>query len=331
MMLAGEAEARALLAQSLRAGRLHSAYIFAGGGEAPRQTALWFARALACTGAASADAADAAAAGAAGAGADSADPASAAAADALPCESCPACRRSRPEAEPVALDGAGKSGPLLRHVGNHSDLVWVERGAGDTRLRIGQIRAVQNEFRLRPMEGGRRAAIIADAEWLNQEAQNSLLRLLEEPPPATSIVLVTAQPAGLLATVRSRCQRVRFPAARMASPLAPDAPPELRAQAERLAALPRAGVPKLLDWAEDFRGPRAPAAASVTELLATAAAWLHDTTCRAAESGESGAPVQRRLAAWHTLQSCRKALAQRNANPQMVAERALFALRNLLP
>jgi len=267
MMLAGEAEARALLAQSLRAGRLHSAYIFAGGGEAPRQTALWFARALACTGAASADAAAAAAAGPAAAGAASADPARAAAAAALPFESCPACLPS----------------------------------------------------------------IIADAEWLNQEAQNSLLRLLEEPPPATSIVLVTAQPAGLLATVRSRCQRVRFPAARMASPLAPDAPPELRAQAERLAALPRAGVPKLLDWAEDFRGPRAPTAASVTELLATAAAWLHDTTCRAAESGESGAPVQRRLAAWHTLQSCRKALAQRNANPQMVAERALFALRNLLP
>ena len=59
-------------------------------------------------------------------------------------------------------------------------------------------------------------------------------------------------------TVRSRCQRVRFPAARMASPLAPDAPPELRAQAERLAALPRAGVHKLLDWAEDFRGPAPP-------------------------------------------------------------------------
>lgn len=312
-MQAGEAEARALLAQSVRAGRLHSAYIFAGGGEAPRQTALWFARALACTGAA-ADAADAGAASAS--------------AEGLPCETCPDCRRSRPEAEPVALDGAGKSGPLLRHVGNHSDLIWVERGAGDTRLRIGQIRAVQNEFRLRPMEGGRRAAIIADAEWLNQEAQNSLLRLLEEPPPATSIVLVTAQPAGLLATVRSRCQRVRFPAARMASPLAADAPAELRAQAERLAALPRAGVPKLLDWAEDFRGPRAPAAAAVTELLATATAWLHDTTCRAAESG---APVQRRLAAWHTLQSCRKALAQRNANPQMVAERALFALRDVLP
>lgn len=316
-MQAGETEARALLAQSVRAGRLHSAYIFAGGGEAPRQTALWFARALACTGAAESNAA----------GAD----ADAAGAEGLPCEACPDCRRSRPESEPVALDGAGKSGPLLRHVGNHSDLIWVERGAGDTRLRIGQIRAVQNEFRLRPMEGGRRAAIIADAEWLNQEAQNSLLRLLEEPPPATSIVLVTAQPAGLLATVRSRCQRVRFPAARMASPLAADAPPELRAQAERLAALHRAGVPKLLDWAEDFRGPRAPAASAVTELLATATAWLHDTTCRAAESGESGAPVQRRLAAWRTLQNCRKALAQRNANPQMVAERALFALREILP
>ena len=39
--------------------------------------------------------------------------------------------------------------------------------------------------------------MIADAEWLNQEAQNALLRLLEEPPPRTSLVLVAASSAGL--------------------------------------------------------------------------------------------------------------------------------------
>ena len=78
-------------------------------------------------------------------------------------------------------------------------------------MRIGQIRAVQQALRLRSHEGGRRAAVIADAEWLNQEAQNALLRLLEEPPPQTALLLVAATASGLLATVRSRCQRVAFP------------------------------------------------------------------------------------------------------------------------
>ena len=45
---------------------------------------------------------------------------------------------------------------------------------------------------------------------MNHEAQNALLRILEEPPPQTTLVLATATAAGLLATVRSRCQRVRF-------------------------------------------------------------------------------------------------------------------------
>ena len=278
------------LSESVAAGRVHSAYLFSGAGQMPREAALDFVRALACP-----------------------------TASGTPCEACPACRRSTP-GEPIAIDGSGKSGPLLRHVGDHPDLVWVERGEGDTRVRIGQIRALQESFRLRSVEGGRRAGVIADAEWLNQEAQNALLRLLEEPPRDTTLVLVTAQPAGLLATVRSRCQRVRFPS-----------PPRRVAQDEDAAALiarfrelGRFGVPDLLDWAEEYRGPRAIAAASVGELLSVASVWLHETTCEAATAG---ANVDGRLAAWKTIQQCRKSLVQRNANPQMVAERALLALQ----
>jgi hypothetical protein len=313
---------RDVLARSFACDRIHSAYLFAGPGEAPRETALWFARALACrTEGAS-----------------------------RPCEACPGCRRSQPR-EPVALDGTGKEGPLYRHVGDHPDLLWVERGRDDTRVRIAQIRALQHALHLRAVEGGRRVAVIADAEWLNLEAQNALLRTLEEPPPATSFVLVTASPSGLAATVRSRCQRVAFPAERAPDPDAPDAPEATRAIAERLAALPRLGVPELLDWAEEFRGARALAAAGVMELLGVASAWLHAGVCRDAvaqgaqhalaprshvprseakpSEGENRA-VGARLDAWHTLQACRKALVQRNANPQLVAERALLVLREAL-
>jgi DNA polymerase-3 subunit delta' len=221
----------------------------------------------------------------------------------------------------IALDGTGRKGPLLRHVGDHPDLVWVERGASDTRVRIAQIRALQHELGLRAWGTGRRAAVIADAEWLNLEAQNGLLRTLEEPPPGTHFVLVTASPSGLAPTVRSRCQRVGFPAERRPAPDSAEAPEAERALAERLSALPRQSIPELLDWAEEFRGARAVAAAGVAELLGVASAWLHAGVSR--ETGDPGA----RLAAWQTLRACRKALVQRNANPQLVAERVLLALR----
>src|SRR4029453_17833806 len=99
-------------------------------------------------------------------------------------------------------------------------------------------------------EGARRVAVIADAEWLNQESQNALLRLLEEPPPRTTLVLVTASPAGLLATVRSRCQKVVL----TPEPRDPLAAPETAAWVGRFDALPGTPLPAVLDWAEEFRG-----------------------------------------------------------------------------
>jgi len=287
-----------LLRQSLASGRVHSAYLLAGPGDAPRDAALVFSRALVCRGE-----------------------------DGRPCGACADCIRSEP-GDPVAIDGAGKSGPLYRHVGDHPDLLWLERGADDTRVRIGQIRALQHALHLRSHEGGARAAVIADAEWLNQEAQNALLRLLEEPPAGTTLILVTASAAGLLATVRSRCQRVIFPAGRRAGVGDPEAAPEVQALASRLDALGSAGLPEILDWAEEYRGVRAPAAAAVSLLLETGGAWLHERVRR--RVGEGDDRVCPELDAFHTLQDCRQSLVQRNANPQMVAERALLALREAL-
>lgn len=57
-------------------------------------------------------------------------------------------------------------------------------------------------------------ALIADADRMNDEAQNALLKTLEEPPPETTIILATANPATLLPTTRSRCQLIPLPASR---------------------------------------------------------------------------------------------------------------------
>jgi DNA polymerase-3 subunit delta' len=277
-----------LLERALASGRLHSAYLVSGPRDAARDAAHAFARAAVCERGAV-------------------------------CETCIGCRRSATREE-IAIDGTGKSGPLFRQIGDHPDLFWVERGGEDTRVRIGQIRALQHALRLQAGEGGRRIAVIADAEWLNQESQNALLRLLEEPPPRTTIVLVTASPAGLLATVRSRCQRVVLPPD-LRDPLAA---PDAAAWIGRLDTLPRAALPELLDWAEEFRGPRGPAAAQLEEWLALASGWLQR---RIRARVEGGRPLRRDLDAARVLAQCRQALVQRNANPQMTAERALLALQ----
>lgn len=281
-----------LLSRSLEHDRIHSAYLLSGPGEAPREAAVRFARGLVCRGSAP-----------------------------RPCEACDACRRSLPKEE-ITLDGTGKKGPLYRHVGDHADLFFVERGADDTRVRIGQIRALQHALRLGASEGGRRAAVIADAEWLNQEAQNALLRLLEEPPPDTTLLLVAGSSAGLLATVRSRCQRVDFHQAPR-NLLDDEENAEIVARLESIAA---AGAPALLDWAEEYRGARAVAASRVEGLLEVAFAYLRRRVeRRVVERGDCDLAPE--LDASRVLSECRKSLVQRNANPQMVAERALFALQ----
>jgi DNA polymerase III delta prime subunit len=289
-MATASSDSPSLLRRSLESGRIHSAYLLSGPGSAPRDAAIDFVRALVCQ-----------------------QPDG-------PCDACIECRRSRP-GEPIALDGTGRKGPLLRHVGDHADLFWIERGDGDTRVRIAQIRALQSALQLRPVEGGRRAAVIADAEWLNQEAQNALLRILEEPPAATTLVLATTTAAGLLATVRSRCQRVRF----AADPTAAQQDPEREAIRERLDGMSTATIPELLGWAAEYRGARSVVVGDVEVLLETASLWIRDRVKAAVNAAAFDATCD--LDAFRTLADCRKTLSQRNANPQMVVERALLALR----
>lgn len=61
-----------------------------------------------------------------------------------------------------------------------------------------------------PMAGGRKVALICDAERLNDESANALLKTLEEPPPHSLIILVATHIDSILPTIRSRCQVIRF-------------------------------------------------------------------------------------------------------------------------
>jgi DNA polymerase-3 subunit delta' len=82
---------------------------------------------------------------------------------------------------------------------------------GDTgAIKIDQVREAVEHSGYRPFEGRRRVIIVDDADAMVVEAQNALLKTLEEPPPSSVFVLVTSRPELLLPTVRSRCQRLRF-------------------------------------------------------------------------------------------------------------------------
>ncbi|CAB3389223.1 DNA polymerase III subunit delta' [Kyrpidia spormannii] len=109
-----------------------------------------------------------------------------------PCGFCPSCRR-------------------LAH-GNHPGLVQVYPDGQS--IKIDQLRELQRFFSLRAIERENRVYIIHGADRMTPEAANSLLKFLEEPAPGTVGILTAKRLEGVLATVRSRCQVLRFSAPR---------------------------------------------------------------------------------------------------------------------
>lgn len=75
---------------------------------------------------------------------------------------------------------------------------------------VDAIRDLERHANFRPYESTARFFIIDDADLMNDESSNALLKTLEEPPPTSYIFLITSRPDSLLPTIRSRCQTIRF-------------------------------------------------------------------------------------------------------------------------
>ncbi len=115
-----------------------------------------------------------------------------------------------PDAAAPAPDACGTCRACRRIArGVHTDVVVVEPGDTGT-IRVDVIRSLIDQAMFRPFEGRRRVVIIDDADLLVPQAQNALLKTLEEPPDASVFLLVTSRPHLLLPTVRSRCPELRF-------------------------------------------------------------------------------------------------------------------------
>ena len=92
--------------------------------------------------------------------------------------------------------------------GTHPDLFTLE--ALGEMIRIDEIRALHRDLHMRPYEAERRVYLIFDAQLLNDDAADALLKDLEEPPPYAVIVLVADELGPLPQTILSRCQLVPF-------------------------------------------------------------------------------------------------------------------------
>ncbi len=90
----------------------------------------------------------------------------------------------------------------------HPDL-YVLEPLGEM-IRIDDVRALRHDLHMRPYEGERRVYLVLDAQRMNEDAADALLKDLEEPPPYATIVLVASELGPLPPTILSRCQLVPF-------------------------------------------------------------------------------------------------------------------------
>ena len=125
--------------------------------------------------------------------------------DRLACGQCPSChwfgQANHPDYREILPEAAEEGEPEASEAEGAR-----EAGKKSLVIKIDQIRAIRDFVSLSTHRAGRRAIVLHPAEALQAAAANALLKTLEEPPPATIIVLVSDRPARLLATIRSRCE-----------------------------------------------------------------------------------------------------------------------------
>ncbi|HAO22130.1 MAG TPA: DNA polymerase III subunit delta' [Desulfobacteraceae bacterium] len=92
--------------------------------------------------------------------------------------------------------------------GVHPDVHLIEPSGAF--IKIDQIREIGGILAMKPYEAKMRVVIICSAGAMNPEASNALLKMLEEPPDRTILILTTHQKSDLLPTILSRCQLIRF-------------------------------------------------------------------------------------------------------------------------
>ncbi len=95
--------------------------------------------------------------------------------------------------------------------GLHPDIIHLQLPEDKKEISIDQIRQMETRLQVKPNEGGWRMVLISQAQKMNVQAQNALLKTLEEPPGMTFFILTAPDGTGFLPTIVSRCRQIYFP------------------------------------------------------------------------------------------------------------------------
>ena len=175
--LAGNQNVKEKLSHLLRNGRLPNSILFTGpDGVGKKEFAFALARAIVCT--------------------DDSE---------VACGKCSACLRVTVFDAPASEK---KDDYKKVFFDRHADVGLVVQF--NRTVLVDAIRALEKEAHFQPYEAKVRVFIINNADKMNDEASNALLKTLEEPPATTFLILVTSRADALLSTIRSRCQTIRF-------------------------------------------------------------------------------------------------------------------------
>jgi DNA polymerase III subunit delta' len=177
------------LLAAVREDRIPQAYLFHGPrGVGKTRTAIGLAQALNCTG------------------------------SGIPCGECLPCRKianlTHPDVRllfPATRDEDSRPDEIAKRLEEYgADRYHLLEFARNASISIERIREWKGEAGMSLSEGRRRVFILTDAARMSEDAAQSALKLIEEPPPGTHLVLIAEEPSSLLPTIVSRCQLVRF-------------------------------------------------------------------------------------------------------------------------
>jgi DNA polymerase-3 subunit delta' len=142
------------------------------------------------------------------------------------CDACPACGKTRRFVHPdihfhfpmPKYSKSGEAAKVRRSILDEMavDPFYVIQFEKAHSIGIDTIREIKAQTYMKPVEAKYRVVIISRAEKMTEEASNSLLKVLEEPPDDVVLFLTAAKPDWLLSTIVSRCREIQF------SPLSPE-------------------------------------------------------------------------------------------------------------
>ena len=182
-------------------------------------------------------------------------------------------------------------------VQTHPDVLVVPPDPPQLMIKLGQIRTVIHRAQYLPTEARAKVFIITASSFM-KEAANSLLKLLEEPPPYVNLILLTENPGELLPTIRSRCAFARLgalPAEEIAELLETRRPEWSRTDRELIGRLSDGAAGRALAF--DLQEYAAARADAFTLLAGLERTNDHSTLFRTTETYRSGAEGQMKTAA----------------------------------